>query len=336
MPPLRSGQARPAPVIDVHTHVTPRRFRDAVKDGGRWHTLTGAVGELEIPAFSMPPAERIADMDSLGVDVQVLSPNTGFYQYGLDPQITKAIARDCNRELAEAVHAFPERFTGLATVPMQDPSLAVAEMEHAMSEMGLRGVIINDQINGHTLDEPQFRPFWKAVEERGAVVFFHQGGSTVVEHRTTRYALPNTVGNLVERALTFGTLVFGGVIDRFPDLKICLGHAGGYTAFGIARMDKGWEAAALGLPEFEDARRYLRRPPSDYLDRFYYDSCTHSEATLRFLIDAVGVDQVVMGTDYPAPMILDDVVAWINGLPSLSAGEREAILCTNPGRMMGL
>lgn len=325
------------PVIDVHNHVTPRRFRDAVAGGGTWHTLTGEVGELHIPKFSIAAEDRIAEMDELGVDIHVLTVNAGFFKYELDPQVTKVIARECNEEIAEMMHAHPDRFTGLATVPMQDVPLAIAEMKFAMAELGYRGITINDHVAGQMLDEPQFLPFWEAVEELGAVVFFHQCGATVVEHRTTRYGLPNTIGNLTERAITFGTLVFGGVMDRFPGLKICLGHAGGYTAFGIARMDKGWQAGALeDMPEFEDARTTLERPPSTYLDRFYYDSCTYTEATLRFLLDTVGADRVVLGTDYPAPMILDDCVRWINGLESLTSSEKEGILSTNPGRLLGL
>ena len=215
--------------------------------------------------------------------------------------------------------------------------MAVAEMERAMGDLGFKGITIGDHVNGRELDEPQFRPFWRSVEEMGAVVFFHQCSSTVVEHRTTRYGLPNVVGNLVERALTFGSLVFGGVMDEFPDLKICFGHAGGYTAFGIARMDKGYEAGALeNMPEFDDARSFIRRPPSDYLRRFYYDSCTYTEASLRFLIDMVGIDQVVLGTDYPAPMAEDHPVEWINKMDALSPVEKDAILCANPARLLGL
>lgn len=325
------------PVIDIHNHVTPRRFRDAVSGGGTWHTLTGEVGELHIPKFSIGAEDRIAEMDELGVDVHVLTVNAGFFKYELDPQVTKVIARECNEEIAEMMHGHPDRFTGLATVPMQDVPLAIAEMRFAMGELGYRGITINDHVAGRMLDEPAFLPFWEVVEELGAVVFFHQCGATVVEHRTTRYGLPNTIGNLTERAITFGTLVFGGVMDRFPGLKICLGHAGGYTAFGIARMDKGWEAGALDdMPEFEDARTTLERPPSSYLDRFYYDSCTYTEATLRFLLDTVGPDRVVLGTDYPAPMILDDAVRWINGLESLTPSEKAGILSENPARLLGL
>jgi aminocarboxymuconate-semialdehyde decarboxylase len=325
-------------VVDVHTHVTPRRFVRAIEREGVWHTLGPEVGELHIPKFSAAPAELVADMDSLEVDVYVLTPNEDFFKYDLDPQLTATIARECNEELREYTQEYPQRFCALATLPMQDVSRAISEMEHAMMALGFKGVTLGDHVNGHTWDEPQFRPFWKAAEELDAFVFFHQCTSTVVTHLTRRYGLANTVGNLTDRALTFGALVFGGVIDEFPDLKLCLAHAGGYVAFGIARMDRGWQAGATleRVSELGDARFCLQRPPSEYLGRFYYDCCTHSEASLRFLIDMVGADRVVLGTDWPAPMILDDAVPWIRGLESLAAGEKEAILSTNATRALGL
>lgn len=321
--------------IDVHTHVTPQRFRDAVAGGDEWHGLTSATGELEIPKFSLGAADRVAEMDEMGVAVQILSPNTGFYCYDREPEEARTIARECLDELAEMRDEFPDRFEIAGTVPMQDVSVAIAELEHAMRERGACGVMVDDHVNGETWDEPQFRPFWKAVEELGAVVLFHQAGSTMVDQRTDRYALSNSIGNLVERAMSFGTLVFGGVIDEFPGLRLCLCHAGGYVAFGIARMDKAWRAGKEGIPGFEDAALNLDRPPSDYLASFYYDCCTHSPETLRFLIDTVGIDQVVFGTDYPAKMILDDTVDWISGLDALESREKDAILFENPARMLG-
>jgi aminocarboxymuconate-semialdehyde decarboxylase len=325
------------PVIDIHNHVTPQVFRDAIQERGDWFGLGPDVGELHIPKFSISPEDRMAEMDEMGVDMHCLTINTGFFQYGLDAEVTKVIARECNDELARWTRGNPERFSALASVPMQDVPAAIAEMERAMSHLGFKGITIGDHIAGKMLDEPEFRPFWRSVEELGAVVFFHQCSSTVVEARTPRYGLPNTIGNLADRAITFGTLVFGGVMDEFPDLKICLGHAGGYVAYGIARMDKGWRAGALeDMPEFEDARTVLANAPSDYLGRFYYDSCTYTEETLRFLLDTVGTSQVVLGTDYPAPMILDDAVNWINSLQSLTADEKDAILSKNPARLLGI
>jgi aminocarboxymuconate-semialdehyde decarboxylase len=324
-------------VIDIHNHVTPRRFVEAIERDGEWHTLEADVGELHIPKFSIPAEERIAEMDRMGVDVHVLTVNTGFFKYDLDPVVTRTIADECNEELAAMMEGHPARFMGLASIPLQDVSAAIEVMEHAMGDMGFRGVTIGDHVDGVTLDDPRFRPFWAAVEQLGAVVFFHQCAATVVESRTTRYGLPNVIGNLVERAITFGTLVYGGVMDRFPDLKICFGHAGGYTAFGIARMDKGWQAGSMeNMPEFEDARTYLERAPSEYVDRFWYDSCTYTESTLRYLLDVVGSDRVVLGTDYPAPMMEPEPVRWIDAMDSLTAQEKEAVLSANPARLLGL
>lgn len=323
-------------VVDIHNHVTPRRFVRAIERDGEWHTLGPDVGELHIPGFSIPAKERIAEMDAIGVDVHVLTVNTGFFKYDLDADVTRRIADECNDELAEMMRAHPDRFMGLASIPLQDVPAAIEVMEHAMGEMGFSGITIGDHVDGVTLDDPRFRPFWAAVEQLGAVVFFHQCAATVVETRTTRYGLPNVIGNLVERAITFGTLVYGGVMDRYPDLKLCLGHAGGYTAFGIARMDKGWQAGAMeNMPEFEDARTFLERAPSEYVGRFWYDSCTYTESTLRYLMDVVGSDRVVLGTDYPAPMMEPDPVRWIRGMTSLSDEEKEAVLSANPARLLG-
>jgi aminocarboxymuconate-semialdehyde decarboxylase len=324
-------------VIDIHNHVTPQFFVDAIERDGEWRSLGPDVGELHIPKFSISAEERLVDMDEMGVDIHVLTINTGFFRYDRDAETATAIAHDCNAALKEMMDAYPDRYLGLASVPLQDPGRAIEVMSHAMGEQGFKGITIGDHVNGITLDDPQFYPFWQAVEELGAVVFFHQASATVVENRTERYGIPNVIGNLTERAITFATLVYGGIMDRYPDLKLCLGHAGGYTAFGAARMDKGWSAGALeNMPEFDDSRTFLTNAPSEYLNRFYYDSCTYTEPTLRFLVDMVGIDRVVLGTDYPAPMFLDDPVNWINGLGSLSDAEKRAILEDNPARLLGL
>jgi len=324
-------------VIDIHNHVTPRFFVEAIEREGEWRTLGPDVGELHIPKFSISAEERLTEMDEMGVDVHVLTINTGFFRYDLDSEITTSIAHDCNAALKEMMEAYPDRYLGLASVPLQDVPAAIDVMSRAIGEQGFLGITIGDHVNGVTLDDSRFYPFWAAVEELGAVVFFHQASSTVVEHRTLRYGIPNVIGNLTERAITFATLVYGGIMDRYPDLKLCLGHAGGYTAFGAARMDKGWRAGALeNMPEFDDSRSFLQNAPSEYLSRFYYDSCTYTEPTLRFLIDMVGIDQVVLGTDYPAPMFLDDPVNWINGLGSLTPEEKKAILEDNPARLLGI
>jgi aminocarboxymuconate-semialdehyde decarboxylase len=329
------------PVIDMHAHVTPERYKRAIREKGEWHGLDSAPGELGLGGFDKTLEERLSEMDRLGVDKQLVTPTVGFYQYGNELEVTKRIARECNDEIGEMVAAHPTRFAGLATLPMQDPPSAIVEMHRAMSELGLEGVIISDHVAGRTYDEPDFLPFFRSAEELGAIVFFHQGGDTVVNHRIRRYKLGNAVGNLTERALVFATLVFGGVMDRCPGLEPYLAHGGGYATFGVARMDKvagALEARSGGgfIPPFGQNDGFSQTlPPSDYLTRFHFDSCTYSGHVLRFLIDSVGIDRVVLGTDYPAPMFLSDPVNWVRGLPELADEEKEAILVTNPGRMLG-
>jgi aminocarboxymuconate-semialdehyde decarboxylase len=315
--------------IDIHAHLTPQCFQREVLAGNTWHGMTRAEGELFNPMNAWTPKQRLADMHSLGVDVQVVSTNVAFYKYDQDVATTGAIARACNDEVQQMTMDHPQRFAGLATLPMQDVKAAIAELERCVVQLGLKGAMINDHVNGHTFDEPEFLPFWKEAERMGALILIHQARPTLVLQRIERYHLPNTIGNLVDRAVTFASFVFGGVMDACPDLKICLAHGGGYTCFGIGRMDRGWQAR----PE---ARGHLSKPPSAYLSRFYYDCLTHSEPALRMLLDTVGADRVVLGTDWPADMRIDWPVAWALSLKSLTQEEKEKILWRNLETLLNL
>jgi aminocarboxymuconate-semialdehyde decarboxylase len=314
---------------DIHAHLTPQCFQREVLAGRTWHGMTSAEGELFNPMNAWTPEERLADMKSLGVDVQVVSTNVAFYKYDQDVATTIAIARACNDEVHQMTVDFPDRFAGLATLPMQDINVAISELERGVMQLGLKGAMINDQVNGRTFDEPEFLPFWKEAERMGAVIFIHQARPALVRQRINRYHLANTIGNLVERAMTFASFVFGGVMDQCPDLKVCLAHGGGYTCFGIGRIDRGWQVRS-------GARGNIDRPPSAYLRKFYYDCLTHSEPALRMLLDAVGADRVVLGTDWPADMRLDWPVAWVLGLKSLTQEEKEKILWKNLENLLGL
>lgn len=329
------------PVIDLHAHVTPERYKRAIREEGRWYGLDASAGELDRGGFAQPLEVRLEEMDRFGVDMQVLTPTVGFYQYHNDLEVTRRIHRECNDEILEIIIEHPDRFLGMGTLPMQDPPSAIAEMERVMG-FGFKGAIINDHVNGVTYDDPRFVPFFQAAQDMGALLFFHQGGKTVTTHRIDRYKLANAVGNLTERTLVFATLVFGGVLDRFPDLKMLLAHGGGYVPYGVARMDK----VAGALPgDFDGEMRPPfgpndgfdhEKPPSQYLDRFYYDCCTYSGPVLRFLIDTVGIERVVLGTDYPAPMFLHDPVHWVQGLPELTDEEKKAVLADNSNRLLGV
>ena len=315
--------------IDIHAHLTPQCFLQAMAAGQSWHGVN--PGDMFVaPRNVWTPQQRIDDMNSLGVDVQVVSTGAAFYFYDRDPQVISEMHRECNEEVHQMTMDYPDRFKGFAQIPMQDVNAAIAELEYAVTQLGHVGAMINDTANGLPYDDPTLLPLWQAAEQMGAILFIHQqGGDTLVTPRSNRYHLPNTIGNLVDRAVTFASFVFGGVMDKCPDLKICLAHAGGYTCFGVGRMDRGWQVRS-------EARVNIQQPPSAYLNRFYYDCLTHSEAALRMVIDTVGIDRVVFGTDWPADMAIDQPVSWVLGLESLTQDEKDAILWKNLEKMLGI
>jgi aminocarboxymuconate-semialdehyde decarboxylase len=312
--------------IDVHTHLTPVRFRSIVLTGKNWHGMTLEDGELDNPKNLWSIDQRLNEMDNLGVDTQVVSPTDAFYQYDRDSEITQKIAKECNDEISQLSMNYPDRFIGLGTLPMQDVETAVKMMENGMDQ-GLIGFMIDDQVVGLTYDDPVFDMFWRCAEELGSFILIHQFGPTVTQTRTRRYFLHNTVGNLVDRTLTFGCLVGGGVMDRYPDLKICLGHAGGYVPYAVDRMDKGWET----FPKYRGEASQL---PSIYLNRFYYDTVTFTDENLRFLIDKVGIDRVILGSDWPAPMAVTDPVKRVTESAVLRESEKKKILSGNMSRIL--
>jgi aminocarboxymuconate-semialdehyde decarboxylase len=328
--------------IDVHAHVAPGPAVNLapgqdwygftkMEESGRHFLVLGPQRYWLHPKYLWTPEQRIADMDSLGVDVHVLSTWVGLYNYDLPLEVGAATAKDCNDYVAELAKTWPQRFNGLATLPMQDVEAAIGELERAMSQLGLKGAMINDHVNGRTLDELEFLPFWQAAEELGALILFHQAGNdTIVAPRDKRnYGLDNAIGNLADRVVTFASLVFGGIMDRHPNLKVCLAHGGGDTCFGAGRLDRGWQVRS-------EARVNVQQPPSRYVRRFYYDCLTHSEAALRFIIDTVGVDRVVLGSDWPYDMGIESPVEWVNSLESLTQQEKEAILWKNLEKLLGL
>ena len=317
--------------IDIHAHISPEGYIRALEAGEDWYGITAFANDfhLSVPRTMWTPEQRLTDMDSLGVDVHVLSTNAVFYCYDRDAATVAAMDRECNDYVAQLTQDHPARFAGLANLPMQDVGAAAAELERAMTQLGLKGAMIDDQVNGKTYDDPEFYPLWEVAEQTGAVILIHQALETVVTARLNRYHLPNSIGNLADRAITFASFVFGGVMDKYPDLRICLCHGGGYTCFGAGRMDRGWQVRS-------EARANIAQPPSTYLNRFYYDCLTHSEPALRMLIDSVGIDKVLFGTDWPFDMCTDWPVAWVLGLESLTQEEKEAILGKNLENLLGI
>jgi aminocarboxymuconate-semialdehyde decarboxylase len=322
--------------IDIHAHLVPQSLWRAAEAGTPWHGfrhepgdgLGTFLGNGKRTAFTSPkvrftPDERLKDMDAQGVDVQVVSIHTPFFGYHLDPIDGRALAREVNDEIAGLARQWPRRFAGLATLPVQDVKAAVDELERAVTVLGLKGAELDTMVNGENWDEPKFLPLFKAAEAMGAVLFFHpQPQHNFLMQRTTRYGLFNSLGVILDDAIVVAVLIFGGIFDACPNLKVCIAHGGGPACFAMGRLDRGWQ----GTPA---ERRSIPQPPSSYQRRLYYDTVVGSEKALRFLLDEVGADRVVLGSDWPFVPWHPSPVAWVQSMKSLTADEKDRILWQN-------
>jgi aminocarboxymuconate-semialdehyde decarboxylase len=329
--------------IDIHAHLMPQSLWKAVDAGQAWHGFRlepgrglGAVVRadkrvgVQTPKLRFTPEERLKDMDEQGVDVQVVSIHTPLFSYDVDSAQGQQLAREVNDEIAAMTRQWPQRFAGLATLPVQDVGAAVDELDRAVHVLGLKGAELDTVVNGQTWDEPHFLPLFKAAEAMGAVLFFHpQPQDNLVLAFTEKFNLANSIGVPVEDALLVATLIFGGIFDACPELKVCIAHGGGPACFGMGRLDRGWQVRS-------EARMHIQHPPSTYQRHFYYDCVTNSEVALRFLIDQVGADRVVLGSDWPFVGWEPSPPGWVQSLTSLTPEEKEKILCKNLEQLLGL
>ncbi len=261
---------------------------------------------------------RLADMDVAGIDLQVIMPPPGQCTYTIPADLAAQAARIINDGMAAFVAQNPKRFAALGTVPMQDAAASVTELNRCMGELGLKGVQILTNVAGKELSDPAFAPFWARAEELGAVVLIHPNGFTEAS-RMTRFYFNNVVGNPLETTLALHYLIFDGVLERHPALKLIAVHGGGYLASYSGRIDHAWGART-------DARGSLPQPPTTYLKRVFFDSVVFTPHQLRNLVDVFGAGQIVMGTDYPYDMAESDPVGHL-----ASAGLDEATFAAIAG-----
>jgi len=273
-------------------------------------------------------AVRLKHMDRMGIDVQAVSPAPNQTYYWTDPGMGQELARAVNERIAEIAAIWPDRFVGLGTVPLQDPGLAVAELEFAMKTLGLKGVEINPSVNGRELTRSGLDRFFAAAERLGAVIFMHPIGFTDGGRLMDHY-FNNVIGNPLETTVATAHLIFDGMMEKHPKLKVVLPHAGGYLAHYWARMDHAWRARP-------DCRTVLRKKPSASLEKFYFDTIAFDPGMLGHMIERFGADHVLLGTDYPYDMGVEDPVGFINKVKKLSAKERQKVMGGNAARLLGL
>jgi aminocarboxymuconate-semialdehyde decarboxylase len=272
----------------------------------------------------------IRDMDRLRIDTMLICPPPYLFFYGLEAQDGIEACRIQNDALAAVQQAHPSRFAPLAVVPLQDVEAAVAELRRATRELGLHGVEVGSSVRGVHLGDPRFRPFWHACTDDDIFVFIHPEYFQAHSSPTLQqYYLVNLVGNPCETGLNAAHMVFSGLFEELPDLKILLAHAGGVLPWIMGR----W---AHGYGKRQEPRRDLRHDPLESCRKFYFDTIAHSAAAQRFLVDQFGVDHVLLGSDYFFDMGQDDPVGEIEALAGLTDEERAAILGGNAARLARL
>jgi len=262
---------------------------------------------------------RLKDMDRMGVDIQAVAPAPYHYFYFTEPAYGAELAREVNEGIANVVAQHPDRFVGMGSVPLQNAELAVQELEYCVKKLGLRGVEINTNVNGLNLTDASLglEKFFAKANELGTVIFMHPLGYTQGDRLRNHY-FNNVIGNPLETTVAVSHLIFDGVVARHPKIKFLAAHGGGFLAHYWARMDHAWRARP-------DTRTVIKKKPSSYLEKFYFDSITFDPRMLKQLIDRYGADHVMLGTDYPYDMGEDDPRGLIAGVNRLSAADRRLI-----------
>jgi aminocarboxymuconate-semialdehyde decarboxylase len=303
-------------VVDGHAHCAVPEVLEVVKGTDLERNVSESLsGQLVVRP------DRLAAMDEQGMDVQVLSINP--YWYGAERDLARRIVAVQNQGLAAICKAHPDRFVALASVALQHPDLAAEQLADAVATHRLRGAAIGGSVNGEELSAPKFEPFWAKAEQLGVVVFIHPQGMPDIRARVQGNGfLGNVIGNPLETTLALSHLIFEGTLDKFPNLKICSAHGGGYLPSYAARSDHG----CVTFPA--NCTKTLKKKPTEYLRQMYFDSLVFTGEGLRHLVAECGASQIVVGTDYPFPWTTT-AVDHVLTTPGLSDADKTAILGGN-------
>lgn len=324
------------PVVDAHAHWYPEEWLKAAEAAGPASglkvTQKAGVWSLNgewtgVPAVTPEYIDlgvRLKKMDRQGVDVHALSLTTPMTHWA-SPELGSKLSRIFNDAVSQASSAHPARFVGMATLPMQAPQLALAELERSAKLPGIRGIYLPTTVKGKELDDASFLPIYAACERLGFPVFLHPV-ETIGKDRTGEFYLRNLLGNPYDTGVAAAHLIFGGVLDRFPSLEILLPHAGGTLPALVGRLDHGVEVRA--------ELKHMKKPASAYLRRFTYDTIAHNDALLMNLIRQVGADRVVLGSDFPFDMGYERPVEVVERLKDLSAKDKDQILGKTAARLL--
>ena len=325
--------------VDVHSHVLPLEMVAAIRRRPRDYRMSvEGAGEREIfirddrhstPVYAEfhDAAAKVAAMDRMGIDVAVISVTPVVFFYWLDADVGLAAARLLNDGIARMVAAHPKRLRGMATLPLQDPDAAIAELERVVREHGFRAVELGCRVRGELLAEPRFRPVLRRAQELNVFVFAHPYVEGRLPSDLGCYYLGNLAGLPFDTALMAAHLMFGGALDELPRLRMVLAHGGGHLPYQIGRLEHGYKVR-------KEARANTRSSPLELFRRFHFDALTHDADALRFLVTKAGAERVMIGTDAPFDMAEVNPLAMIDALP-ITDQERERILGLNALELLG-
>jgi aminocarboxymuconate-semialdehyde decarboxylase len=340
---LRDRDGRPRVKIDVHTHILPPSWPDLRERYGydgfiKLEPVDACSANMmsdrgrffrKIESNCWDPARRIEECDAAGVSVQVLSTVPVMFSYWAKPEDTLDLAHILNDHLAGVVRDHPARFLGLGTLPMQDPDLAAGELERCMNELGLAGVQIGTHVESWNLDQPDLFPVFAAAERLGAAVLVHPW-DMMGKESMPKYWLPWLVGMPAETSRAVCSMIFGGVLERLPGLRVMFAHGGGAFPFTLGRIEHGFRVRPDLCAVDND------RPPSTYVDRMYVDSLVHDPAALEYLAGLFGADRIALGSDYPFPLGEARPGALIESHPAFDDAQRERMLAGTALEFLGV
>ena len=336
---VRDARGR-AKVVDIHCHylnpeisaktadLHPARYDPTVTFANELTNQTNLKQMKDRAPKLTGIEERLKDMDRMGVDIQAVCPAPYHYFYFTEPDHGAQLAREVNEGIAALAARHPDRFVGLGSVPLQNAELAVRELEYAVKVLGLRGVEINTNVNGLNLTDPKLglEKFFAKANELGTVIFMHPLGFTEGSRLTNHY-FNNVIGNPLDTTIAVSHLIFDGVVARNPKIKFIAAHGGGFIAHYWARMDHAWRARP-------DCRTVIKKAPSSYLEKFYFDSITFDPEMLNRLIERFCADHVMLGTDYPYDMGEEDPRGLIKSVKRLSKADRELVEGMNAVKLL--
>jgi aminocarboxymuconate-semialdehyde decarboxylase len=325
--------------IDSHTHILTEETialigKEAPRVAPKLTPIDGDFAVLEVAGTPYRPfprggwelERRFADMDAAEVDVHVLSATPQTYLYDQEAALGAATSTLQNDQIAKLVKAHPDRFMGIATLPMQAPDRAAAELTR-VRQLGMHGAMIGSNIAGRNLDDPSLEPVWAAAAELGAFMIIHPTNVAGAD-RLRSYYLNNLIGNPLDTTIAAACLVFGGVLQRHPKLNVCLVHGGGFVPYQAGRWVHGWHVR----PE---PKVNVEQSPEPWIERFYYDTILHARPQLEFLVASVGPSRVLLGSDYPYDMGTGECVRQVTAL-GIGDAAKAAILNGNAKALLGV